>query len=155
MATEELREALAAYAHESWSGWMKYLFSKLCYSPADAALKDVAYEPRTTHPGQRWNTCQWAGDARRPVDRWLRQLSTPYADLPEAEKESDRVVADKMLEICRRHAPLHFTGWFLGKREAVKQVLIEEKRRLKYASPSRELDVADVMDALDKAGLLQ
>lgn len=132
MATEMLREALAAYAHEAWSGWMKYL-SKCTFGSI-------------------------TGDAHIPaglVTRWQRQLATAYADLPEEEKASDRREADKMLEIYRQNAPLHFTGWFLGKRGAVKQVLVEEKRRLKYASPSRELDVADVMDALDKAGLLQ
>lgn len=129
-----LREALAAYAHEAWSGWMKYLFSKCTFGSV-------------------------MGDAHIPswlVDRWQRQLQTPYVDLPEEEKESDRAEADKMLEVCRRHAPLKFTSWFLDKRGAVEAVLVEAKRALKNAGgPGRELDVADVMDALDGAGLLQ
>ena len=31
--------------------------------------------------------------------RWQRQMKTPYADLPEKEKASDRDEADKMLAI--------------------------------------------------------
>lgn len=132
---EALREALADYAHEAWCGWMKYLFSKCVRLPHRSGAELVIPE--------------------ESVARWKRQLLTTYADLPEAEKESDRAEADKMLEICRRHAPLKFTNWFLGKRSAVEAVLVEAKRDLKYQRPTRELDVADIMDALDKAGLLQ
>lgn len=69
------REALAAYAHEAWSGWMKYLFRK------------------TEQSGFGMVIPQWA------VERWARQMNTPYAELPESEKESDRVEADRMLNI--------------------------------------------------------
>ena len=30
-----VREALADYAHDAWSGWMKYLFSKCLIFPAE------------------------------------------------------------------------------------------------------------------------
>lgn len=70
------REALADYAHEAWSGWMKYMFSKA--EPNDDGT---------------WTMPAWA------VERWQRQMSTPYADLPEEEKASDRAEADKMLAI--------------------------------------------------------
>jgi hypothetical protein len=83
MQNEE-REALAAYAHEAWSGWMKYMFGK----------------------SSRGRT---SGHVVIPADlvaRWERQMTTPYADLPESEKESDRVEADKMLAIIR---PTRFT----------------------------------------------
>jgi hypothetical protein len=33
------------------------------------------------------------------VERWVRQMNTPYAELSEQEKESDRAQADKMLDI--------------------------------------------------------
>jgi hypothetical protein len=36
------------------------------------------------------------------VERWTRQMTTPYADLTEEEKESDRAEADKMLAIVAR-----------------------------------------------------
>lgn len=73
------REALAEYAHEAWSGWMKYLFVK-CEKNDDGEI----VIPR------------WA------YERWQRQMNTPYADLPESEKESDRLEADRMLEVLDR-----------------------------------------------------
>lgn len=35
------------------------------------------------------------------VARWMRQMNTPYADLPEEEKELDRDEADRMLAIMK------------------------------------------------------
>jgi hypothetical protein len=64
----------AAVAHEQWSGWMKYLFEKSTQN-ADGTV---------TIP-------QWA------VGRWTRQMNTPYSELPESEKESDRMEAQKYL----------------------------------------------------------
>lgn len=69
------REALARYAHDAWSGWMIYLFSK-CEKLPDG---------RMIIP--RWD-----------VDRWQRQMTTKYEHLPEPEKDSDREEADRMLE---------------------------------------------------------
>lgn len=74
---DELREQLAALAHEQWSDWMRYLFSK-CEERGDGRLIPP-----------------WA------VDRWMRQMQTMYADLPEEEKESDRAEADKVLALIR------------------------------------------------------
>lgn len=71
-----LLEALAAYAHTAWSGWMQYLFAFGDYH-SDGSF--------TIRP-----------DA---VTRWDRQMRAEYADLPEEEKESDRKEADAMLAI--------------------------------------------------------
>jgi hypothetical protein len=83
--TQDTREALAEYAHDAWSGWMKYLFSK-------GEFIEVGVNA--------------AGDTERvflmptwAVDRWMRQMVTPYRILPENEKASDREEADKMLSI--------------------------------------------------------
>ena len=81
---EELREDLAEYAHDAWAGWMKYMFSK------------GEIISGTDSEGKAFTRCvipTWA------VERWMRQMNTPYAELPESEKESDRDEADKMLEI--------------------------------------------------------
>lgn len=97
MEPNQLREALAAYAHEAWSGWMRYMFSK-CFSSA------------------------LAGDMVIPeqsVNRWMRQMATPYADLPESEKKSDREEADKMLAIMEK--------WGLYKVSQLVQQLTEEE----------------------------
>ena len=72
------REALAAYAHEAWAGWMEYLFRKSDKAPNGEV---VISKPL--------------------VDRWVRQVQTRYEDLPENEKESDRAEADKILAIIQ------------------------------------------------------
>ena len=73
------REELAAYAHDAWSGWMDYLFSKCVTNEGIVGIVMPL-------------DC---------VDRWKRQAATPYADLPEEEKASDRDEADKMLAIVK------------------------------------------------------
>ena len=74
--TDELREALAKYAHQSWAGWMQYLLVK----------SHVSVDGSVTIP-------QAFGK------RWIRQVETAYTDLPELEKESDRAEADRILAI--------------------------------------------------------
>ena len=71
-----LEEEFAALAHEQWSGWMAYLFEK-SQENADGTVTTPA----------------WA------VERWKRQIATPYADLSPEEQESDRVEARKFLSI--------------------------------------------------------
>lgn len=70
------RELLAEYAHDAWSGWMKYLFSK-------ASINEDG----------TWTMPKWA------VERWTRQMNTTFKDLSEEEKQSDLEEADKMLNI--------------------------------------------------------
>jgi len=74
----DVREKLASYAHSAWAGWMKYMFSKSKKEKDGTVVipKDL-------------------------VDRWTRQMNTPYGGLPESEKKSDRKEADKMLEIMK------------------------------------------------------
>ena len=70
------REKLAAYAHFTWARWMKYLF-----------------ENSINNNNGTVTIPKWA------VDKWIRQMSTSYNNLSEKEKESDRMEADKILEI--------------------------------------------------------
>ena len=81
-----LRENFAEYAHNAWSGWMKYMFEKGIIEPhyANGKQENVYIMPA------------WA------VERWQRQMNTAYADLPDSEKESDRLEADRMIEILDR-----------------------------------------------------
>jgi hypothetical protein len=72
-----LTEGLAFYAHDAWSGWMKYLFEKSTRNP----------DGSVTIP-------------KELVDRWTRQMNIEYDRLPENEKESDRKEARKMMEIA-------------------------------------------------------
>jgi len=75
-----LREKLAEYAHEAWSGWMRYLFEKSSENKDGTICIPL-----------------WA------VKRWKRQASTSYKDLPEDEKKLDKEEADKMIAIFEKH----------------------------------------------------
>lgn len=76
----DIREELAALAHAQWSGWMEYLFSKCEVLPSRTVVIP-----------------EWA------VERWKRQATTPYADLPPEERESDRQEADRVLAVFEGH----------------------------------------------------
>lgn len=71
------RELLADYAHASWAGWMRYLFDVSGDFNEDGSF---TIEPQY-------------------VERWTRQMNTPYTDLPEEEKRSDREEADKIMAL--------------------------------------------------------
>ena len=57
----DLRERLACCAHEVWSGWMRFLFSRC----EEYVKGDGIHIPQSQ------------------VYRWRRQTNTPYANLPE------------------------------------------------------------------------
>lgn len=78
---DDLRERLAEYAHTAWSGWLKYMFEK-------GGVQSPIESGGTT----------WVMFPDKLI-RWRRQMNTPYADLPESEKTSDRAEADKMTAI--------------------------------------------------------
>lgn len=69
----EIREMLAKATHEMWAHWMRYLFSRAAFQYGQA----------------------WINSA--DVERWTRQMKTPYEELHESEKDSDRDIADRFL----------------------------------------------------------
>jgi len=74
-------ELLADIEHERWAGWQAHLHSKL-YEIDDNRVSQNHYLkilPTELH------------------DRWERQITTPYSQLTEAEKESDRNEVKKTL----------------------------------------------------------
>ncbi|MFJ3673282.1 hypothetical protein ACIPSE_43170 [Streptomyces sp. NPDC090106] len=73
---DQLMEELADVEHERWSHWQRYVHSR-CVRHSDGSL---------TIPAEL-------------VQRWESQMATPYAELSESEKESDR-------EQVRRYLPL-------------------------------------------------
>lgn len=87
--TDISRERLAAYAHEAWSGWMKYQFEKGHFMNGHVEGGGLADVERV------WVMPAWA------VERWQRQMNTKYDDLPEEEKASDHKEADRMLAIMK------------------------------------------------------
>lgn len=89
---EHIKEALASLCHDQWSGWMKYLFSKC--------------EPARCEHGTTNDVVIPAG----LVSRWRRQCSTPYSQLPDIEKESDRAEAQRIIETLARFDTAGFIG---------------------------------------------
>jgi hypothetical protein len=72
----DLIEALAAIEHQRWSDWQQLMHHTVGYLVPEDDL-----------------TMLRAGDlviSVEQVDRWERQIATPYADLTDAEQHSDR-----------------------------------------------------------------
>ncbi len=74
----ELCEELADLAHRQWSGWMTYMLGK-CYKGHEGSLV-IPVEL---------------------VERWTRQMYTPYTELSEAERDSDRAEAYRVMALLR------------------------------------------------------
>jgi hypothetical protein len=75
-ALNDLVEELAAFEHERWAHWQRYMHSKGIPQPDGSLLLPAEL-----------------------VARWQRQVATKYADLDDKQKESDR-------EQVRRYLPL-------------------------------------------------
>lgn len=78
MTEKELREKLAAIEHDRWSHWQRYLHSKGMLRKDGLVLShdDIAH--------------------------WERQINTPYEELSEREKDSDRKEVDKYLPLIKK-----------------------------------------------------
>lgn len=87
---ESKRERLAEYAHEAWSGWMKWMFER----GGTEMLIDTE--------GLKMHVWTMSPSSFK---RWQRQMNTEFKALPENEKESDRAEADKMLAIVNNASP--------------------------------------------------
>lgn len=75
----DIKEELADLCHRQWSDWMKYLFDKGTFND----------DGTWTMPAEL-------------VERWLRQMNTPYSELSTEEMDSDRKEASKFLEVIRK-----------------------------------------------------
>ena len=73
---DALMERLAAIEHERWAHWQRYMHSKGIMNPDGSRILPKEF-----------------------IARWERQLSTPYGELQEAEKESDREQVRKYLPV--------------------------------------------------------
>lgn len=74
-------EELSSLCHEQWSGRMRHLFGF----------------GGTIHPGDRFLI------DKEHMDRWMRQMNTPYDELPELEKISDCKEALKFIRLMERY----------------------------------------------------
>jgi hypothetical protein len=73
----ELLETLASAEHQRWSHWQRYMHSKCIPQGDDGALLIPA----------------------DLVKHWEKQITTPYSELTEEEKESDRDQVRKYLPL--------------------------------------------------------
>jgi len=115
-----LIEPLAEYAHEAWSGWMKYLFGK--------------------------SLTMMGGGVCIPVDlvsRWTRQMSTPYDDLSEEEKDSDRKEARRILAIVHHPVCSNATVPTIERFKMTELVMTQERDRLNSKIAQLEGDIDD------------
>lgn len=78
MKAKEVIEDLSDLEHESWSSWMKYLFS----------VSKKNDDGTVTIP-------------KNKVERWKRQAETDYDDLTNKEKESDRKEVRKFMKVIK------------------------------------------------------
>lgn len=85
-----LLEELSRFVHEDfWSHWMKYFvqFTTVEKIVEENELwKNHSKSYRMLTDFEKW-------------DRWGRQMNTLYKDLPEEEKQSDRELAAKLLQL--------------------------------------------------------
>ena len=79
---KELREELANFIHEVWAHWTGYMLGEIC---TDVPPKVAEFVQETS--------C---------VKRWHGQIETPYAELSEKEKDSDRVFANTLLNLLEK-----------------------------------------------------
>ena len=81
----ELREKLAYIEHQRWADWQEYQFN-LC-KPQDSG-RGVGKPINLVIPSEL-------------VERWGRQINTPYSELSEKEKDSDREQVDRYLPLIQ------------------------------------------------------
>lgn len=74
-----ITDELAAAEHERWAHWQRFVHDQASRQP-DGSLRLPA----------------------ELVERWERQIETPFADLTEKEKESDREQVRRYLPIIER-----------------------------------------------------
>lgn len=85
--TDGLKEQLAAIEHDRWADWQKYMHSKM-YQETDNKGEAVMLLLQTQ------------------FNHWERQIATPYAELSEAEKNSDREQVDRYWPLIEKQIRL-------------------------------------------------
>lgn len=85
----ELLEKLADLEHQQWALWTRYMLDQL-----EEAIGLTFSEFRVDNPNHPVTK-----KAYENIDRWRRQIETPYSELSEKEKDSDREWARKVLDI--------------------------------------------------------
>ena len=109
----ELIEALSDLGHRQWGHWTAYLLRILrphmstthaagCATFTEVVVVGPGYSERlqAARAVAAAAACSCGLDAATAaIGRWLRQIKTPYSDLSETEKDSDRVWARAVLAL--------------------------------------------------------
>lgn len=93
---EDLLELFADFIHYQWSHWMKNQFSK---------MEDTHHHETKKQTGM-FMPFEF-------VVRWQRQMNTPYSELFEKEKDSNREWARKILKLFQDYINKQFPT-FIG-----------------------------------------
>jgi len=96
---EEFIEKGADLEHQRWAKWQKYMHSKILPSAYDEIM-EIGTEL---------------------INHWNRQINTPYSELTEKEKESDRAEVKQYLPLIRNLIQLE--------REKEREKMIEEIKK--------------------------
>ena len=97
-------EALAAVEHESWCGWLRYQLPRI-RRELEAELNAAELTPIESKPDGGLDHTGFVMvrfDQLPCIQRWARQMATPYAGLSEKEKESDRKEVREKVKVYRR-----------------------------------------------------
>lgn len=86
MSSKSLREQLSDLEHEQWAHWTAYMLDSI----GKAFEQEFPGLPLTD-----------SLEGLPHVKGWRRQIATPYDELTEKEKDSDREWADRVLAIVR------------------------------------------------------
>ena len=87
-----LREKLAELEHVQWAHWTSFMLEVL-HNNVGGGDDGFCIQCGSPDPEDHAEECH--------IGRWMRQIETPYSELSEKEKDSDREWADKVLEIVK------------------------------------------------------
>lgn len=82
MSEEELKEKLASIEHDRWADWQKWCHKVLRENNSFPGKEDI-------------------------LERWDRQIETPYVNLSEKEKQSDRDQVDRYWPLIKEYIAIH------------------------------------------------
>ena len=113
----ESLEVVAEQCHKQWSGWTAHLLARVGWEQVDDS------------------------DVHGWVDRWQRQINTPYAELSEEEKEADRREARKILAALRNAWQSERVAYDEAKRVNIAYAAMKD------CAEKAEVELKDIKDA--------
>lgn len=117
MNEEKIKEIFASKIHDVWAYWQKYL-----HSVCTIELKDGFFE----------ETGRLIIESDK-VKQWQRQIETPYSELSELEKKSDRQIFEKFYS----EALQEYGQWV---RQQTLEEAMKSKKEIHHAFNERLLD---------------